>query len=108
MHFHVVVVLNSDGKEIEKKRAAREKLLFCQSKPIAFLPFLLTSPPSLLKLPNNKKVMAANRHFFGREGGVHIHVCVFFSEGLSKQFSGIIPIFSIALKAICLREIRLE
>ena len=78
MHFHVVVVLNSDGKEIEKKRAAREKLLFCQSKPIAFLPFLLTSPPSLLKLPNNKKVMAANRHFFGREGGVHIHVCVFF------------------------------
>ena len=108
MHFHVVVVLNSDGKEIEKKRAAREKLLFCQSKPIAFLPFLLTSPPSLLKLPNNKKVMAANRHFFGREGGVHIHDCVFFSEGLSKQFSGIIPIFSIALKAICLREIRLE
>ena len=108
MHFHVVLVLNSDGKEIEKKRAAREKLLFCQSKPIAFLPFLLTSPPSLLKLPNNKKVMAANRHFFGREGGVHIHVCVFFSEGLSKQFSGIIPIFSIALKAICLREIRLE
>ena len=24
---------------------------FCQSKPIAFLPFLLTSPSSLLKLP---------------------------------------------------------
>ena len=51
---------------------------FANLKPIAFLPFLLMSPPSLLKLPNNKKVMAANRHFFGGEGDVHIHVCVFF------------------------------
>ena len=101
-------MLNSDGKEIEKKLAAREKLLFCQSKPTAFLPILLTSPPSLLKLPNNKKLMAANRHFFWRGGGyAHTRLC-FFSEGLWKQFSGIIPIFSIALKAICLREIRLE
>ena len=29
-------------------RDARAKLLFCQSKPIAFLPFLLPSPSSLL------------------------------------------------------------
>ena len=28
------------------------KLLFCHSKPIVFLPFSLTSPSSLLKLPN--------------------------------------------------------
>ena len=35
-------------KECTKKRDARKKLLFCQSKPIAFLPFSLTSPPSLL------------------------------------------------------------
>ena len=28
-------------------------LLFCQSKPIAFLPFSLPSPSSLLKLPND-------------------------------------------------------
>ena len=84
MHFHVVVVLNSDGKEIEKKRAAREKLLFCQSKPIAFLPFLLTSPPSLLKLPNNKKVMAANRHFLeGR--GVCTYTFVFFFLKVSRN-----------------------
>ena len=83
-----MVVINSDGKEIEKKRAAREKLLFCQSKPIAFLPFLLTSPPSLLKLPKNKKVMAANRHFFGGEGGVHIHVCVFFLKVSRNSFRG--------------------
>ena len=79
-------MLNSDGKEIEKKRAAREKLLFCQSKPIVFLPFLLTSPPSLLKLPKNKKVMAVNRHFFGGEGGVHIHVCVFFLKVSRNSF----------------------
>ena len=34
-----------------KKRDARAKLLFCQSKPIAFLQFSLASPSSLLKLP---------------------------------------------------------
>ena len=34
-----------------KKRDARAELLFCQFKPIAFLPFSLTSPSSLLKLP---------------------------------------------------------
>ena len=33
-----------------KKRDARAKLLFCQSNPIVFLPFLLPSPSSLLKL----------------------------------------------------------
>ena len=34
-----------------KKRDARAELLFCQVKPIAFLPFSLTSLSSLLKLP---------------------------------------------------------
>ena len=38
-------------KKCTKKRDARAKLLFRQSKPIAFLPFSLTSPSSLLKLP---------------------------------------------------------
>ena len=33
----------------KKKRDARAKLLFCQSKPIALLPFSLTSPSSLLR-----------------------------------------------------------
>ena len=42
----------SDGKEmLKKKRGARAECLFCQSKPIAFLPSSLTSPSSLLKLP---------------------------------------------------------
>ena len=36
-------------KKCTKKRNARAKLLFCQSKPIAFLPLLL--PSSLVKLP---------------------------------------------------------
>ena len=39
------------AKKCTKKRDARAKLLFCQFKPIAFLPFSLTSPSSLLKLP---------------------------------------------------------
>ena len=38
------------GKKCTRKRDARAKLLFCQCKPIAFLPFSLTSPSSLLKL----------------------------------------------------------
>ena len=33
-------------------RVSRAKLLFCQSKTIAFLPFSLMSPSSLLKLRN--------------------------------------------------------
>ena len=34
-----------------KKAWSRATLLFCQSKPIAFLPFSLPSPSSMLKLP---------------------------------------------------------
>ena len=40
------------AKKCTKKRDARAELLFCQSKAIAFLPFSLLSPSSLLKLPN--------------------------------------------------------
>ena len=40
------------AKKYTKKRDARAELLFCQSEPIAFLPFSSTSPSSLLKLPN--------------------------------------------------------
>ena len=39
------------AKKCTKKRDARAELLFCQSKSIAVLPFSLTSPSSLLKLP---------------------------------------------------------
>ena len=36
------------GKKCTKTRDARAKLLFCQSKPIAFLAFSLMSPSLLL------------------------------------------------------------
>ena len=39
------------AKKCTKKRDARAKLLFCYSKVIAFWPFSLPSPSSLLKLP---------------------------------------------------------
>ena len=43
----------NDGKEMYKKQGdARARLLFYQSKPYCFLPFSLTSPSTLLKLPN--------------------------------------------------------
>ena len=35
---------------MQTERDARAKLLFCQSRLFAFLPFSLTSPSSLLKL----------------------------------------------------------
>ena len=35
-HFHVVVVQRRQ-RNVQKKRDARAKLLFCQSKPIGFL-----------------------------------------------------------------------
>ena len=47
-HFHVVVVQRR--QEVYKK-SMMHKVLFDQSKPIAFLPFSLPSPSSLLKLP---------------------------------------------------------
>ena len=40
------------AEKCTKKRDARAKLLFCQSKPIALVPFSLPSPSSLVKLPN--------------------------------------------------------
>ena len=43
-------------KKCTKKRDARAKLLSRRCKPIAFLPFLLPSPSSLLKLPNERDV----------------------------------------------------
>ena len=42
----------NDGRECTKKGDARAKLLFCSSKPIVFLQFLLPSSSSLYKLPN--------------------------------------------------------
>ena len=41
--FHVEVVQRGQ-RNVQKKHDARAKLLFCQSKPIAFLPSLLPSP----------------------------------------------------------------
>ena len=49
--FHVVVVQRRQRNEQKKKRDARARLLFYQSKPYCFLPFSLTSPSSLLKVP---------------------------------------------------------
>ena len=39
------------AKKCTKTCNKSAKLLFCQSKPIAFMPFLLTWPSPLLKLP---------------------------------------------------------
>ena len=46
----------NEGRECTKNGDARAKLLFCQSKPFAFLPFSLPSPSSLRKLPINSNI----------------------------------------------------
>ena len=49
--FHIVVVQRRQTEKYHaKKRDARAKLLFCQTKPIGLLPFSLPSPSSLLSL----------------------------------------------------------
>ena len=52
------------AKKCTRKRDARAKLLFCQSKPTAFLPSSLPSPLSLLKLPIvTKKLIVKKMNF---------------------------------------------
>ena len=52
------------AKKCTRKRDARAKLLFCRSKPTAFLPFSLPSPLSLLKLPIvTKKLIVKKMNF---------------------------------------------
>ena len=52
---------------LEKKCDARAKLLFCQSKHIAFVPFSLLLPSSLLKFPNCQLVRKEEGMGVGRE-----------------------------------------
>ena len=47
------------AKKCTKKCGARTYLLFCQSKPISFLPFSLTSPSSLLTLGTDVSITYA-------------------------------------------------
>ena len=54
----------NDSKEMCKNGDARTMLLCCQSKPIAFLPFSLPSPSSLLKLSNDFGNITPGRHIF--------------------------------------------
>ena len=60
-HFHVVIAQWGQKKNVQKKCDARAKLLLCQSKPVAFLPFSVTLPSSVLKLPNISQRWQASR-----------------------------------------------
>ena len=44
-----------------KKCDAHAKLLFCQSKLISLLPFLMPLPPSLLKFPTDMSITATQK-----------------------------------------------
>ena len=62
---HLIIIFQVLGAVMAKKCTKMcntcAKLLFCQSKPIAFMPFLLTSPLSLLKLPTVLWFMSSTR-----------------------------------------------
>ena len=60
-------------KKWTKKHDARAKLLFYQSKPIAFVPFSFMLPLSLLKLPL-ENVMPINWHFYKYTPHPHPHL----------------------------------
>ena len=66
------------AKKCTKKRYARAKLLFCQSKPIDFFPSSLTSPSSLLKLqiPIERFHMTSRRPYWCSKtiNGGHVSV----------------------------------
>ena len=49
------------AKKCTKKRDACAKLLFCQSKHISLLPFLMPLPSSLLKLPIDRCITATQK-----------------------------------------------
>ena len=51
------------ANKFTKKSDGRTKLLFCQSKPIAFLTFSLLPPLSLLKLPKNVREKTLKKLF---------------------------------------------
>ena len=52
-HFNVVVVKRRI-RNVQKSVMHVQSCGFCQSEPVAFLPFSLTSPSSLLKLPTKR------------------------------------------------------
>ena len=80
-HFHVVVVQWQRAKKCTWKRDARAKLLFCSSKPIAFLLFSLKSSSSLLLLQQKDATLFANnsQHCW------MLHVASFCTFGISRE-----------------------
>ena len=80
---HVVVHHAVTAKKCTKKRDARAELLFCQSKPIAVLPFSLTSPSSLLKLP----IVHQSSYFISPHLSLRFNFCSFVVAALTKKWN---------------------
>ena len=71
------------AKKCTKKRDARAKLLFCQSKSIAVLPFSLTSPSSLLKLP----IVHQSSYFITPHLSLRFNFCSSVVAALTKKWN---------------------
>ena len=89
--LHVFCLATTAGK-CTKKRDALAKLLFCLSKPIAFLPFSLPSPSLLRKLPirgvytREKPRLTLAAAYIRRERN-HLHV---YEYGLRKMGTALV------------------
>ena len=75
--------LTVTAKKCTKKRGARAELLFCQSKSIAVLPFSLTSPSSLLKLP----IVHQSSYFISPHLSLRFNFCSFVVAALTKKWN---------------------
>ena len=76
-----LLFLTVTAKKFTKKRVARAELLFCQSKSIAVLPFSLTTPSSLLKLP----VVHQSSYFITPHHSLRFNFCSLVVAALTKK-----------------------
>ena len=75
--------LTVTAKKCTKKRDAHAELLFCQSKSIAVLPFSLTSPSSLLKLP----IVHQSSYFISPHLSLRFNFCSLVVAALTKKWN---------------------
>ena len=78
-----LLFLTVTAKKCTKKRDARAELLFCQSKSIAVLPFSLTSPSSLLKLP----IVHQSSYFITPHLSLRFNFCSLVVAALTKKWN---------------------
>ena len=84
-----LLFLTVTAKKCTKKRDARAELLFCQSKSIAVLPFSLTTPSSLLKLP----IVHQSSYFISPHHSLRFNFCSLRCSSIDQEMKSIFFIY---------------